>query len=106
MLKQFAPMARMPPSPKKTAWMTRAMETAIVDAQGPNRMATSVPHTAWPVVPPGSGILNIIARKQNAAATPSSGILFRGTVSRTRLMATPHTGSIASPKTPQVEGLR
>ena len=106
MLKQLAPMARMPPSPKKTAWMMSAIDTAIVAAQGPKRMAMSVPQTACPVVPPGRGMLNIMARKQKAAATPSRGIFSRGTVARTFLMACAQMGIMARPKTPQVDGLR
>ena len=35
MLKQFAPIARMPPSPKKKAWMIKAMETAMTATSGP-----------------------------------------------------------------------
>ena len=69
-------------------------------------MRISVPQTAWPVVPPGMGMLNIIERKQKAAAMPSSGIFSRGTVSRTRRTAWAHTGTIATPRTPQVDGLR
>ena len=106
MLKQLAPMARMPPSPKNTAWMMRAMLTARQADQGPNRIAMSVPQTAWPVVPPGSGILNIMERKQNAAAIPMSGIFSRGTVSRTFLTAAAQMGTIATSRTAQVEGLR
>ena len=87
MLKQLAPMARIPPSPKKTAWMMSATLTARHAVQGPKSIAMRVPQTAWPVVPPGSGMLNIMERKQNAAAIPTSGILSRGTVSRTFLAA-------------------
>ena len=52
------------------------------------------------------GMLNIMERKQNAAAMPSRGIFSRGTVSRTFLMANPQMGTITAPKTPQVDGLR
>ena len=86
--------------------MARAMEMARTAAQGPKSMATSVPHTACPVVPPGMGTLNIMARKLNAAATPRSGIFSRGTVWRTLREACSHTGTITAPMTPQVEGLR
>ena len=106
MLKQFAGSARMPPSPNITAWIDSAMLMASVAAHGPNRIATSVPATAWPVVPPGSGILNIMARKQNAAATPTSGIFWRGTSSCTWRTARIHTGTMATANTPQVDGLR
>ena len=106
MLKQLAPMARIPPSPKNTAWMMSAMETASTADHGPNNMAMRVPHTAWPVVPPGRGMLNIIERKQNAAATPKSGIFSRGTSLPTFLIATAQMGTMATPSTPQVSGLR
>ena len=66
----------------------------------------SVPHTACPVVPPGIGTLNIIARKLKAAASPRSGIFSFGTVSRTRFVAWTQTGTMAAASTPQVEGLR
>ena len=46
MLKQLAPKARMPPSPKKIAWIKRAIETPIVAAQGPKITAINVPPTA------------------------------------------------------------
>jgi hypothetical protein len=73
MLKQLAPSASTPPSPKKSAWMTRAMLTAITAAQGPNMIATSAPPTACAVVPSGTGMLNIMIRKLNAAAAATSG---------------------------------
>ena len=90
----------MPPSPNITAWIASAMLMASVAAHGPNRIATSVPATAWPVVP------NIMARKQNAAATPTSGIFWRGTSSCTWRTARIHTGTMATANTPQVDGLR
>ena len=46
MLKQFAPKARTPPSPKNSAWMPRAMVTAMIAASGPSTTATSTPPTA------------------------------------------------------------
>ncbi len=47
-----------------------------------------------------------MARKQNAAATPTSGIFWRGTSSRTWRTARIHTGTMATANTPQVDGLR
>jgi len=41
-LKQFAPMAVIPPSPMTSAWIINEMETAISADHGPRRMATSV----------------------------------------------------------------
>ena len=73
MLKQFAPMAVMPPSPKKIAWITSATEIARIDPQGPSTIAAMPTPTACPVVPPGSGRLNIIMTNENAAKTDSSG---------------------------------
>jgi hypothetical protein len=66
MLKQLAAMAVIPPSPKRRAWITRATEIAINAAQGPRRMATMTPPTAWPVDPPGMGMLNIMITKLKA----------------------------------------
>jgi hypothetical protein len=51
-------------------------------------------------------MLNIMERKQNAAATPKSGIFSRGTVSRTFLTAVAQTGTMATVVTAQVDGLR
>src|ERR1017187_10451370 len=50
MLKQLAPSAVMPPSPKKAAWMVSAMERARIEAQGPRTIAATPIPTAWPVV--------------------------------------------------------
>ena len=43
--KQFAKTARMPPSPKKSAWMMSATLTAITAAHGPTTIAARVPPT-------------------------------------------------------------
>ena len=86
--------------------MARAMLTERTAAHGPKRMATRVPQTAWPVVPPGIGMLNIMARNEKAAAMPRRGIFSAGTVSRTRRTAWAQTGTMTRPNTPQVEGLR
>ena len=74
MLKQLAPMAVMPPSPNRPAWMTSAMEIAITAAHGPRRIAISVAPTACPVDPPITGTLNIMMTKEKAAPSASSGI--------------------------------
>ena len=73
MLKQLAPYASTPPSPKNSAWITSATLTAITAAHGPSSTATSTPPTAWAVVPSGIGTLNIITRKQTAASTARVG---------------------------------
>jgi hypothetical protein len=67
MLKQFAPIAVIPPSPKRIAWIISATVMAIMAAHGPSRMAASAPPTACPVEPPGIGTLNIITTKLKAA---------------------------------------
>ena len=72
MLNAFAPRARMPPSPKKSACTASASVTAMSAAQGPTRIAMRTPPAACPVVPPGSGILNIMTRNENAERSESS----------------------------------
>ena len=107
MLKQFAPNARIPPSPNSKAWISNAMETEMHPAAGlPVSIAIRVPPTACPVVPPGSGILNIIPRKENAAPIPKRGIFAFGISFLTLLIEYPHTGTIAAVITAQVDGLR
>ena len=106
MLKQFAPNARIPPSPNNSACTSSAIVTEIHAAYGPQSAAISVPPTAWPVVPPGSGILNIIPRNENAAPIPRSGICYFGISAFTFFTETAHTGTIAVPRTAQVDGLR
>src|SRR6266545_2051278 len=73
MLKQFAPMAVMPPSPNNSAWIMRATETAISAAQGPRRIAMRVAPVAWPVVPPRIGILNSMITKLKEAPSARYG---------------------------------
>ena len=48
MFRQLAKIARMPPSPKKSAWMMSATLTAITAAQGPSTIAMSVPRPRGP----------------------------------------------------------
>ena len=74
MLKQLAPMAVMPPSPNRPAWMTSAMEIAITAAHGPRMIAMSVAPTACPVDPPMTGTLNIMMTNEKAAPSARSGI--------------------------------
>ncbi len=93
MLKQLAPMAVIPPSPKKSAWMTSAMETASMDAHGPSTTAASPMPTACPVVPPGSGRLNIMMTKENAAKSESSGTRRVCSAFLTRWRATHQNGA-------------
>src|SRR4030042_1475789 len=73
MFRQFAPMQVIPPSPKSTACTISAIDTATHAAHGPSSTAASTAPTAWPVVPPGIGTLNIMITKQNAALRASIG---------------------------------
>jgi hypothetical protein len=106
MLKQFAPKDKMPPSPNSSACSSSATDTQTQAAEGPMRMAMSVPPTAWPLVPPGRGTLYIIMRNVSAAPMPSCGSLAFGSSFLTFLMANAHTGTIAAVMTAQVTGLR
>src|ERR1700733_14754778 len=106
MLKQLAPSAVMPPSPKNTACMVRAIEMATMAAHGPRMMAATPIPTAWPVVPPGSGRLNIMTTKEKAAKTDSSGIMRVCKAAFRRLRAIYQKGAATAKRFAQVEGLR
>ena len=106
MLKQFAPKASTPPSPKISACSSSATDTDRQAAYGPSSAAISVPPTACPVVPPGIGMLNIMLMKENAAPTPISAIFSFGSSVFTFRIQTPQTGIMAAAITPQVCGLR
>jgi len=99
-------MARMPPSPKKMAWMISAIETTMVATSGPRMMAASAPPTACPVVPPGSGTLNIMIMKQKADSSAISGALLALIFSRSFLMPTYQKGKMIKNITSAVAGLR
>jgi hypothetical protein len=96
MLMQFAPMAVMPPSPKRRAWMTRAMVMEKSAPKGPIAMAIRTPPTACPVVPPGRGTLNIITRKLKAAEIARRGARRADSLSRRRRAATAQRGAQAA----------
>jgi len=106
MLKQFAPNASTPPSPKKSAWIARATLTATTAAHGPRSIAISTAPTACAVVPSGIGTLNIITKKLYAAPSARSGTDRLVTTLRTRFPAVVHTGTIAAAMTPHVSGDR
>ena len=106
MLKQLAPIAVMPPSPKKIAWMAKAMEMARMDAQGPRTMAAMATPTACPVVPPGRGRLNIIMMKEKAAKTESKGTMRVWTRRSTRRSEVYQKGADPAYSATQVDGLR
>src|SRR5258705_9779569 len=106
MFSAFAPKARTPPSPKNSAWIASATETATTAAHGPSSTATSTAPTACAVVPSGTGTLNIITQKQYAAASATSGAYRSATTLRMRRPAVNHTGVIAPAATAHVLGLR
>jgi hypothetical protein len=72
-LKQLAPNAVIPPSPKRKACIASATDIAMIDAHGPSAIAAIPTPTGCPVVPPGSGRLNIMITKQKADDTEISG---------------------------------
>ena len=53
------------------------MESARIAPDGPSTIAAMVTPSAWPVVPPGSGRLNIITTNEKAAKTEISGMTRR-----------------------------
>jgi len=96
MLKQFAPMAVTPPSPKNSACTTSATDTASIAAQGPiTTVARPIP-VAWPVVPPGSGRLNIMMTNESAANRDTNGTWRECMVFLTRFSAMRQKGSDAA----------
>ncbi len=106
MLKALAPNARTPPSPKNSAWISRATLTEMTAAHRPSRIAISTAPTPCAVVPSGIGRLNIITRKLYAAPTAISGAYRLFTTRCVRRAATAQTGTIAAVRTAQVVGLR
>ena len=56
--------------------MISAIEIARMEAHGPSTIAAMPTPTACPVVPPGSGRLNIMMMNENAANTESSGTMW------------------------------
>ena len=69
MLKQLAPNVVIPPSPKKIAWIEQRDRDRDDRGPGPSTIATMPMPTAWPVVPPGRGRLNIMMTKEKAENT-------------------------------------
>src|ERR1700758_2640712 len=106
MLKQFAPRVVIPPSPNNRAWIASASEIAKAEAHGPKTMAATVTPSACPVVPPGSGILNIITTNENAANTDIRGMV---RVAKARFVfrrAEYHPAAEKAYSVAQVEGLK
>ena len=86
--------------------MARATVMQMEAAQGPRTTASRAPPTAWAVVPPGRGMLYIMTVKQKAAPRAISGISRVPSRALTLRAALAQTGTMAAPKTRQVEGLR
>ena len=75
----------------------RDRDSDRMDPAGPSTMVAMVTPSACPVVPPGSGRLNIITTKENAAKTEISGIMRAFSV---RLMRTQGSLPARSPRPP------
>ena len=86
----------MPPSPKSNAWIASATEIAIVAPHGPRTIAAIAMPTACPVVPPGSGKLNIMITNEKAAKSATSGTNRVASSTRTRRSAAAQNGSAAA----------
>ena len=76
--------------------MVSATEIAIVAPHGPSTIAAMAIPTACPVVPPGSGRLNIMMTKEKAAKSEISGTKRVASSARTRRNATAQNGSAAA----------
>src|SRR5215468_10101092 len=96
MLKQLAPIAVIPPSPKKSAWMTSVIDNVRTAGQGESTIAAIPAPTACPVVPPGSGMLIIWITKQNADSNAIKGIVLPESNRFSFLAAAIQIGSIAA----------
>ncbi len=105
MLKQLAKMARIPPSPKNSAWMISATLTPMTAAHGPRTMAIRVAPTPCAVVPPGTGMLNIMIVKLIALKIASSGIVRLLSTSWTLRVATATVGTVTMPMPTAITGL-
>ena len=77
-----------------------------MDAHGPSTMLATPMPTACPVVPPGSGRLNIMMTNENAANTDRRGIIRVFSIVFTRFRATIQKGAAAANRPTQVEGLK
>jgi len=86
--------------------MKSAIEIARMEAQGPSTILAIETPTAWPVVPPGNGRLNIITTKEKAANTESNGISFVVSSRFSRRSETYQNGAELAYRAAQVAGLR
>src|SRR5665648_471083 len=84
----------------------RAVETPIMAAQGPRRIAKSVPPTACAVVPSGIGTLNIIIVKEKAAPIESNGMFLAFSVPDAFLADAIAKAPLTIPRITSVCGLR
>ena len=106
MLKQLAPKANTPPSPKNKACIANAALTATTAAHGPRSTATKTAPTAWAVVPSGIGTLNIMTTNENALPSASMGTWRVPRRDFSRAAETAHAGIVAAPSTAHVPGER
>ena len=86
--------------------MANAKEIAKVEAHGPRMIAATVTPNACPVVPPGSGILNIITTNENAANTEIRGIVRVANARFVRRRAEYQPAAESAYIVAQVDGLR
>jgi hypothetical protein len=77
-----------------------------MEAQGPRTILAIATPTAWPVVPPGSGRLNIITTKEKAANSESNGISFVVSRRFNRRSETYQNGAELAYNAAQVAGLK
>ena len=82
------------------------MEMASTAPDGPSTIAEMVTPNAWPVVPPGSGRLNIMTTNENAAKTEMSGTTRLSNTRFSRFSAEYQPAIAAAYNTAQVDGLK
>src|SRR5438876_7368267 len=105
-LNELAPKVLTPPSPKNIAWIKRAMEMEIIEAQGPRTTEAIPTPMACAVVPPGRGMLNIITTNEKAAKTERIGVNLVLSIARTRRRATYQKGAAPAYRATQETPLR
>src|ERR1035437_3431117 len=83
-----------------------AVLTAMAAAHGPKTTAISVPPTPWAVVPPGTGMLNIITVKLSAEKIASSGPVRLFRTFLTLCSAIAQTGIVGTASASETAGAR
>ena len=83
-----------------------AVLTAMTAAQGPRTMAISVAPTPCAVVPPGTGMLNIMIVKESAEKIARRGIVRLFRTALTFCVAIAQTGTVPAPRPMETIGLR